>query len=276
MSRKNPPPPSSLNALVHPRLEAICKKALAKKPDDRFPHARAMRTELRAALGLSLPGASRDTGVESPSSSIATANTVHALDSREIARAMTPLVPATPTASKITPSATVQLGSAATPPRRSARALVVAAALALAVGVSGTIVFLRVQGTTTDAPKVTGGGRTTTLSSADRPTGSTAPSSSVEQVIVVGDAGALGPTDAESSNPSSDAAVGGDEPDANPLEAGPASDAQAHADAAGYDAAVDTVSVPSVIEFPEAGVADAAAAGGASSAIVPPPPASAP
>ncbi len=47
-----PTPPSKLRKGVHPALEAVCLRALQKKPDDRFASAREMRNELRAALQL--------------------------------------------------------------------------------------------------------------------------------------------------------------------------------------------------------------------------------
>ena len=46
-----PPRPSELNPAVHPALEAICLRALAKRPEDRFQSAREMRNALRTALG---------------------------------------------------------------------------------------------------------------------------------------------------------------------------------------------------------------------------------
>jgi len=45
----DPSPPSSFRD-VHPELEAICLRALAKRPEDRFQSAREMRRALRAAL----------------------------------------------------------------------------------------------------------------------------------------------------------------------------------------------------------------------------------
>jgi serine/threonine-protein kinase len=47
-----PSPPSSHALGVDPQLEAICMKALAKAPGDRFQDAREMRMVLRSALGL--------------------------------------------------------------------------------------------------------------------------------------------------------------------------------------------------------------------------------
>jgi serine/threonine protein kinase len=53
-----PAPPSSRALGVDGRLEAICMKALEKRPADRFANAREMRLALRSALGPS-PVASR-------------------------------------------------------------------------------------------------------------------------------------------------------------------------------------------------------------------------
>jgi serine/threonine protein kinase len=46
-----PAPPSTLVEDIDPRLEAICLKALSKKPADRFRGAREMRAELRSLTG---------------------------------------------------------------------------------------------------------------------------------------------------------------------------------------------------------------------------------
>ncbi len=45
-----PTPPSKVDSKVDLGLEAICMKALAKRPDDRFQSAREMRAALKAAL----------------------------------------------------------------------------------------------------------------------------------------------------------------------------------------------------------------------------------
>jgi hypothetical protein len=45
------PSPADFAPRVSPELEAICLRALRKKPEDRFQTAREMRAELRAALG---------------------------------------------------------------------------------------------------------------------------------------------------------------------------------------------------------------------------------
>src|SRR5208283_5247719 len=46
----DPTPPSEHDPDVHPGLEAICLRALAKRPDDRFQTAREMRAEIRDIL----------------------------------------------------------------------------------------------------------------------------------------------------------------------------------------------------------------------------------
>jgi tRNA A-37 threonylcarbamoyl transferase component Bud32 len=45
-----PPAPRSLNAAVPPDLEAVCLKALAKRPGDRYPSALALARDLRSFL----------------------------------------------------------------------------------------------------------------------------------------------------------------------------------------------------------------------------------
>jgi tRNA A-37 threonylcarbamoyl transferase component Bud32 len=47
---ENPPPPRKLNPEVPRDLEAVCLKALAKKPRDRYPSAAALAGDLRACL----------------------------------------------------------------------------------------------------------------------------------------------------------------------------------------------------------------------------------
>ncbi len=46
----DPVPPSDIDPDVHPGLEAVCLRALAKRPDDRFQTAREMRAEIRDIL----------------------------------------------------------------------------------------------------------------------------------------------------------------------------------------------------------------------------------
>jgi serine/threonine-protein kinase len=55
-----PEPPSEIDPDVHPGLESICLRALAKRRDDRFQTAREMRQEIRTVIegrGVGLPSA---------------------------------------------------------------------------------------------------------------------------------------------------------------------------------------------------------------------------
>jgi serine/threonine-protein kinase len=53
-----PSPPSALSPNVDPQLEAICLKALAKAPSDRFQDAREMRLALRSVSSAAAPAVS--------------------------------------------------------------------------------------------------------------------------------------------------------------------------------------------------------------------------
>jgi serine/threonine protein kinase/formylglycine-generating enzyme required for sulfatase activity len=44
------PPPRQVNRLVHPALEAVCLKAMARKPDDRYASARALADDIERWL----------------------------------------------------------------------------------------------------------------------------------------------------------------------------------------------------------------------------------
>jgi tetratricopeptide (TPR) repeat protein len=48
--KAEPPPPKDLNPSVHPDLEAICLKAMAKEKEDRYPSAKAMADDLARFL----------------------------------------------------------------------------------------------------------------------------------------------------------------------------------------------------------------------------------
>jgi serine/threonine-protein kinase len=47
---EHPAPPSLLNPLLSPMFDRIVLRALAKRPEDRYPNARSMREDLRRAL----------------------------------------------------------------------------------------------------------------------------------------------------------------------------------------------------------------------------------
>jgi serine/threonine-protein kinase len=47
---EHPAPPGLLNPLLSPMFDRIVLRALAKRPEDRYPNARSMREDLRRAL----------------------------------------------------------------------------------------------------------------------------------------------------------------------------------------------------------------------------------
>jgi serine/threonine-protein kinase len=148
---EDPPRPSSINPVVHPKLEAVCLKAMSKKPEDRYANARAMRADLRAAVGLASPTSSHDAALEARIS-MGTAKTLHALDATELVRAAEAAIAAPvlrPTSSKVTPGGTARLETAPATPSRSPIALVLAAVTALGVGVAATIIVVRLGPATT-------------------------------------------------------------------------------------------------------------------------------
>jgi len=52
---EEPVPPSTIRAGIDPKLEAVCLKAMKKRPAERYASAREMRSALRAALDAGLP-----------------------------------------------------------------------------------------------------------------------------------------------------------------------------------------------------------------------------
>jgi hypothetical protein len=110
---EKPMPPSSLVPDIPPGLEAVILRALAKRPDDRFEDARAMRAALRqclgdeAASGVRASAVPRVSGVAPP----AAADTVATM----VAPAATPVEAAVVTATKrraLPPVAIVSIAAA--------------------------------------------------------------------------------------------------------------------------------------------------------------------
>ncbi|MBU0602948.1 MAG: protein kinase [Gammaproteobacteria bacterium] len=66
--KEDPTWPSVLNVHVHPQLDAVVRKALAKRPDDRFQDAAQFRSALDAALAApaTVPAADEDATVVTP------------------------------------------------------------------------------------------------------------------------------------------------------------------------------------------------------------------
>jgi eukaryotic-like serine/threonine-protein kinase len=67
---EKPPAPSSVSSGVHPGLEAVCLKAMAKQRRDRYPSARDMRAALRAAIGDAHPSGKERMDALSPAPAV--------------------------------------------------------------------------------------------------------------------------------------------------------------------------------------------------------------
>lgn len=65
VAKEPPQPPSALNPDVHPQLEAVCMKAMARDPKQRYRWPRSMKTELVAVLRSGIPLHALDETVES-------------------------------------------------------------------------------------------------------------------------------------------------------------------------------------------------------------------
>src|SRR6185437_730464 len=61
--KEEPLPPSTLNVQLPPAIDAVVRKALAKRADDRFESAQAFSVALRAAIHAS--GSTRDAATAS-------------------------------------------------------------------------------------------------------------------------------------------------------------------------------------------------------------------
>jgi serine/threonine-protein kinase len=123
-----PAPPSSVQAGVDSRLEAVCLKALEKQAADRFPDARAMRQALREAVVVEARGSDA-------------APRVLTLGRLSVE------TPAAKAAREETPTFDAGLVHRSDPvpsPRRSGRAWILA--LAVALPAAGAIVFVVLHG----------------------------------------------------------------------------------------------------------------------------------
>jgi serine/threonine-protein kinase len=97
---EEPAIPSSLSSYVDLKLEAVCLKAMAKKPSDRFQSAREMRTALRgvvaperAAETTPTPSAtSRSAREEAPTSTLPALEPVAGADAKQRQRGVPPWI----------------------------------------------------------------------------------------------------------------------------------------------------------------------------------------
>jgi serine/threonine-protein kinase len=121
-----PVPPSARASVVDARLEAICLRAMAKQPGERFRDAREMRLALREAVGVALPSTRSLPGA--PEALVA-----------EPRRASGDAEPGTPASTKPTLGGVTPLVSASSARRSSTWR--VAAALILGSGVAGFLIL---------------------------------------------------------------------------------------------------------------------------------------
>ncbi|HVH45149.1 MAG TPA: protein kinase [Labilithrix sp.] len=158
---EEPVPPSRVVAHVNPRLEAVCLKALRKSPEERHASAKAMRADLRAALGGSgaavLP-------TPAPAPTPFASGSQHAISAPESAETRRDRVAAGPPDDG--PPAAVPLHSN----RRVAAAVV---AVVMVLGVLGLAYAF--QRSTRRTPDVGTGLVSPPISSGDSPSGASAP-----------------------------------------------------------------------------------------------------
>ena len=153
-----PPPASSIIAAIPREADAVLSKALAKKPDERFPSCAAFVEALAAALGVPLvstsgaPGsapATRPTVVGAPrpaeESGAATVISADRVDakSRLAAPASVPPAPPAPAPAPAEVAPPPALPVAVAPPRRTSgtRILLIAAVVLVGLGLAAVVVL---------------------------------------------------------------------------------------------------------------------------------------
>ena len=157
---EEPPRPSSIYPAVHPRLEAVCLKALQKRREDRYQNAREMRADLKLAIGAG--------GTSLPISARARLDSVDDQRPMENAatipidlRAMTAAAreaPLAPTSSKVTPIGTEALDEhpAGVPRRWTGYAIALSLVIAVGFGTYEVVHYYKqAQTAQTDTPKPT-------------------------------------------------------------------------------------------------------------------------
>jgi len=180
--KEEPLPPSTLNVQLPPAIDAVVRKALAKRADDRFPTAQAFADALRKAMPAPAYQASADPDATLPSG-VATAHAASTASTPALATSaatsshapVTPNSPARPlqqsqTAAIVVVAAIVIVGLAALAatwlfwPRGSASSAAVVAQNSPATS----------RSTAGSAATTSPGGNATTSSSATQPTTTTA------------------------------------------------------------------------------------------------------
>ncbi len=158
---EEPPRPSSIYPAVHPKLEAVCLKALRKRREDRYQNAREMRADLKMAIGAG--------GTSMPMSARARLDSVPDDRPMENAatipidlRAMTAAAresPLAPTSSKVTPIGTEALDEhpAGVPRRWTGYAIALSVVIGVGLGAYEVVRYYKQASRVaqTDVPKPT-------------------------------------------------------------------------------------------------------------------------
>ena len=87
--KEEPLPPSTLNVQLPPAIDAVVRKALAKRADDRFQSAQAFATALHAAMPANVP-TTRVAGVD-PDATLLDAAAVESRESRSTGASAVPI-----------------------------------------------------------------------------------------------------------------------------------------------------------------------------------------
>lgn len=144
--KEDPPWPSVLNVHVSPRIDAVVKRAMAKRPEDRFQSAAEFRRALDAAL--SAPVADDDATVVSLDDGDATVLSATPDATLQTARmpappAVEPAPPPQPMAAPAPARTTAETPSAATPPVAAKRnPMLIAAGVAALLLAGGAWTYL--------------------------------------------------------------------------------------------------------------------------------------
>jgi tRNA A-37 threonylcarbamoyl transferase component Bud32 len=144
--KEDPLPPTSLNVQAPPAMDAVMRKALAKRPDERYQTAQEFAAAIRAAAQVMTPAAADATLVGTSDATIMSGA------DKTLVAGPAPVKPVAPTPSPAPAPATAP---ASAQPKSQTRALAIIAGIAIvAVGAGIWFTFLRQPG---DAAKVAQG-----------------------------------------------------------------------------------------------------------------------
>jgi serine/threonine protein kinase len=160
--KEDPLPPSSLNVQVLPAMDAVMRKALAKRANERFQTAKEFAAAIRAAAAEStgpmhgaLPTSAEATMLSIPDPTLVAPAPVAAMTSTSGAAPMSSPAGAAPSASIPPPGAPpIAPPTAAPPPERKSQAAAITVFVAVAVIAVGAVAWFMVQRGAGDSTKV--------------------------------------------------------------------------------------------------------------------------